>query len=330
MIREIFNHSEAAAGFVFDPEAWVELAYPAAEKVTVIKGGERKAINARFTTSGFEKMVSKFRAAKTADSAFSLLVNLDHLAFQDDQRTDAAAWVTDLKVENGRLFGKFKWSQLGESLARGGVYRFVSVEVTDNETPRETWDSAGAEWNVLQGVAITNCPKLEALRPFSHRAETPIEKEIQPKGNPAMEKIIAALGLDANAAEDVVLNAIQALKDKLAAADAEKAETEMKKKADEFCAKHSERFVTPEAAVAFFRSCPDRAEELAGTIRIPEKPAEKPAEKPITHRKGGTPEDGTPGVSLAHFRSLTGKARKEYLALHKAELMGLERQEKAG
>lgn len=329
----VVNHSEFPGGFVFDPEAWVELAYPSEESVSVIQDGKRRKIKAKFTPSGFEEMVAKFRADKAADPAHSLLVNVDHLALQDDQKTEAAAWLTDLKVESGRLFGRFKWSALGETLARGGVYRFVSVEVTDGRNPPETWADKGAEWNVLNGVAITNVPKLAELRPFSHRADGEESKETKPKGKPKMENIIAALGLNADATPEQVVEAINAMKQKLTEAEAkiaaaaeEKAAAEMRAKEEAFCAKYGGRFATPEAAVAMFRASPDQAETIAETIRI--VPA-KPDEKPITHRKAGNPDGAAGEVSLAKYRALEGKERRAYLKAHKGELIRLEREEKA-
>ncbi len=65
-------------------------------------------------------------------------------------------------------------------------------------------------------------------------------------------------------------------------------EADLERRAGEFAAKHSAKFVDEKGAKAFFRAQPDQAEALAAHIRIPV----------MSHRGGGTPEDDA-GVALA-------------------------------
>lgn len=303
------------SGFEFDPDAWVELAYPHAERRTMMVGGKKVSYEARFTPAGMAAMVAKFRAKKEADPAFGVLVNIDHLALQMDQKTEAAAWIDDLKLgEDGHLYGKFRWSTLGDGLAKGGVYRFVSVEVDCDATPRADWPTKGVEWDRLDGAAVTNDHALKNLRPFCHRAEgQPIEETNQTKG-PQMENLKKMLGLAPEATEADVEAAVKALQDKAAEEAKAKAEAEMTQKAEAFGKKYADRFKDEAAAATFFRATPERAEELVATFRSVE------AQKPVAHRKGGTPDDADDQTPAGCYRKWSemadGPAKDLYFDQH--------------
>ena len=133
-------HKAASGGgsFEFDPDAWVDMAYPCEEFVTVEMGGKKIRRKARFTADGFRKMISDFEAEKAirAQKGYdhSLLGNRDHLALMPTGSTEAYGWLDSLKIgEDGHLWGHIKWSTLGIEAATGGIYRFVSVEVEDAE-----------------------------------------------------------------------------------------------------------------------------------------------------------------------------------------------------
>lgn len=288
-----FSGTGEGNGFTFNPDAWVDLAYPCSEKRSLKDGSSYQAA---FTPAGLGRMVQAFKAEKAKNPEFALLVNKDHLAHVKGNTSEAVAWITDLKLEDdGHLYGKFRWTSIGIPLASGGVYRFPSVEVDDFDTPAKQWPTKGAEWNVLCGAAITNQPALENLVPFCHRKEfAPIEEEKQPKGH-QMEKIKLMLGLAPEATEAEVEAAVQALQDQVAAEAAAKAEGEMAKKAEEFSKAHADKFTDEASAAAFFRALPETAEEMVATFRVveTEKIVEKIVEKaaPVSHRKAGHPED---------------------------------------
>ena len=305
----------AEAGFKFDPDAWVELAYESSERRSMMLDGRKVVYEARFTPDGMATMVAKFRAKKDADPAYGALVNVDHLALQLDQKTEAAAWIDDLKIgDDGRLYGKFRWSTLGDGLARGGVYRFPSVEVDSDSTPRADWPAKGVDWDRLDGAAITNDHSLKKLRPYCYRAEPePIkEEENQPKG-PKMEAIKKMLGLAPEATEADVEAAVKALQDTAAEEAKAKAEAETTKKAEAFGKKYSDRFKNEAAAAAFYRAMPDRAEEMVATFRVADPP-------PVAHRKGGNPDeqaDETPaGIYRKWSEMPEGQAKEDFFDAH--------------
>lgn len=259
-----------AIGFSFDPEAWVDMAYPCLETVMVEAGGKKSRRKARFTAEGFRAMIAGFEEVKARRAAegkdHSLLGNKDHLALLRDNGTEAYGWLDGLKIgDDGHLWGHIKWTSLGVEAATGGVYRFVSVEVEDAEGEQKPADAV-LEWNRITGFAVTNQPALEDLRPFCHRAQ-PIEKEKQPKG-PKMENLKKMLGLAPEATDAEVEAKVKELLDAKAAADSAKAEAEMAKKAAAFSKTHAAKFPDEAAAVAFYRAAPEKAEELVGRFRV--------------------------------------------------------------
>lgn len=316
---EIGAYRAENGGFKFDPNAWIEMAYPMRERRTMDLDGKPTKYEAQFTAEGLAAMVEKFRSAKAADPNFSLLVNIDHLALQMDQKTEAAAWIEDLVLgDDGHLWAKFRWSSLGEELARGGVYRFVSVEVESDGTPRSEWAAKGVVWDRLVGAAVTNDHALKKLRPFCCRAENEIEKKNNPKG-PNMENLKKMLGLAPEATEADVEAAVKALQDAVAAGQAEKAETEMRTKEDAFVKKCGAKFRDEDAAKAFFRALPEKAEEIVETFKAVEKPAEPPA---VSHRNGGTPgeqEDASPAGLYRKWSEMPEGQEKDRFLSRNAE-----------
>lgn len=265
----------AGQAFTFDPDAWIELAYPCREEVWVDIGGKEARRKAQFTREGFAAMIAGFeadRADRAADGVeHSLLGNKDHLALRRDSTTEAVGWLDGLKIgDDGHLWGHVKWSSLGLELGRGGVYRFVSVEVEDTDTP-ETDKDAVLLWNRITGFAVTNQPALQKLRPFCHRGGEAIEeKQPSKKGNPKMDTIKQILGLDPSATDADVEAKVRELIQSSEAAKTAAAEAEMRRKAASFAKKYGSRFQDEAAAVAFYRDAPEKAEALVARFRIVE------------------------------------------------------------
>ena len=279
--------SETGAGnFNFDPEAWVDMAYPCQETVMVDVAGKKVKRQARFTAEGFRKMIVGFEAERDRRAAkgydHSLLGNRDHLALLRDGSTEAYGWLDGLKIgEDGHLWGHVKWTTLGIEAATGGVYRFVSVEVEDAEGEKKP-ESAVLEWDRITGFAVTNDPALD-LRPFCHRAGEAIEESKKPKG-PKMDNLKKILGLAPEATDADVEAKVKELVEAKASADAKAAEAEMAKNEAAFSAKHSKKFVDGESAKAFFRAAPEKADQMASKLREVE-PSATEAEKALDEQE---------------------------------------------
>ena len=294
--RQVAGHT-GATGYTFDPDAWVELAYPSRQKRKIYDSdGQTLEFLAEFSATGFERMLGKFRLAKLRNPHHCLLVNIDHLANQPDQKTEAAAWLVDLMIQDEHLYGKFRWTALGEEMALGGIYRFVSVEVDCERIPRSKWVDRGVVWDTLLGVAITNDHALKDLKPISYRAEDEVENEPQPKGT-NMDTIKELLGLDADATQEQIAESIKALHKQIETLAAAQAEAKIAAGAEAFRAAYGDRFKDDESAVAFYRANPEQASALADSIKVVEE--QKPASTaPVAYRRAKTPdtkvEDKTP------------------------------------
>lgn len=274
------------AEFKFNPDAWVHMAYPCRETAMCDIGGKQVRRKARFSVEGFRKMIAAFEADKAERAAqgfeHSLLGNKDHLALMRENSTEAYGWLDGLRLDDkGHLWGHIKWSSLGIEAARGGVYRFVSVEVEDVESDESDTD-AELEWNRITGFAVTNQPALEDLIPYCHRdSGEEIEKEEktnQPKGK-KMETIKQILGLDHDATQEAVEEKLREWKAAVEQAANAAAEAEMSKKAAAFSKKHGSKFKDEAAAMAFYRSAPEQAEAMVGRFRVIEADADAEALK---------------------------------------------------
>lgn len=310
-------------GYIFDADAWVELAYPGEETRYFFDNatGDKIYYQAKFTRAGLEKMVKKFNAEKEKNPDFELLVNVDHKVLVAGSTTEAAAWICDLRItDEDRLEGKFRWTSLGAELAQGGVYRFISVEVECEEIPQSDWPEKGAVWDYLCGAAITNDHALRDLKPFAYRAEEIEKKQKQnPKGK-EMEAIKTLLGLEADATEDQVLEAIKALQSQIETYTAEKEEEELEKQAEAFSKKFGERFKDDASARAFYRELGDKAEAIASTLKV----VKAEARKPVGHRNAGTPPQMKDTSDIGIYRKYRempeGEEKAEFLRANAAAI----------
>lgn len=79
---------------------------------------------------------------------------------KDVEANGAAAWIDDLKVEDGRLLAHFVWNEDGAARVQGKKYKRFSAEFSF------AWaDETGVEYNKarLHAVTLTNRPFLKAL-----------------------------------------------------------------------------------------------------------------------------------------------------------------------
>lgn len=106
----------------------------------------------------------------------------------------AAAWIKQLEIRNGALWGRLDWTARGRASVTNREYRYLS--------PVFNFDRATQRIVRFTSAGLTNAPNLQL--PALNR-----EEDIPVKFSAA---IIAALGLAAEATEDHVLTAINSLK----------------------------------------------------------------------------------------------------------------------
>jgi hypothetical protein len=174
--------------------------------------------------------------------------------------SEAAGWIEDVEAREDGLYGLANFNRAGERAIGDEKYRFVSPVWL-----RRDCEAAG-EGRLrpmkLSKVGLTNEPNIRVIAPIANRegAEpmagpmcalsnaAPVENpasiiapekaQPQPKGNEMREKLIAALGLDAEATDEQILEAVAAMKnseaeDEKKAKELENAETEAAKKDEE-------------------------------------------------------------------------------------------------
>ena len=231
---------------------------------TLRDGGKRSGTVQHCSRAAFEAMVANWKAA----GAPAVLVDIDH-ASATGVSTEAAAWATNLRVEEDGLCADFDLTPKGRELIAGRSYRFVSPGWTlaDDGTPL-----------ALCSVALTNRPNLP-VKPVVNAdgagGRDPDDPNTETKGNPEMDlkKIAAALGLPETATEEDVLAAIKAMQDREAQAAAEAANAKAEEFADNAVKAGKIAANSKEAVKAAYLKSPEVAQEMLNSVAAPAKPA---------------------------------------------------------
>ena len=233
---------------------------------TLRDGGKRSGTVQHCSRAAFEAMVANWKAA----GAPAVLVDIDH-ASATGGSTEAAAWATNLRVEENGLCADFDLTPKGRELIAGRSYRFVSPGWTlaDDGTPL-----------ALCSVALTNRPNLP-VKPVVNAdgagGRDPDDPNTETKGNPEMDlkKIAAALGLPETATEEDVLAAIKAKDDQIASAAAEAANAKAEEFADNAVKGGKIAANAKEAVKAAYLKSPEVAAEMLNSLAAPAAPQTK-------------------------------------------------------
>ena len=106
----------------------------------------------------------------------------------------AVAWlpITALEIRDGAIWGRIEWNEHGSHYVTGRQYRYYSPAFHHDRTGKVIR---------LASVGLTNRSNLPELPALNRQTE-----------EPTMDKILAALGLKADASEDDAVTAISTLK----------------------------------------------------------------------------------------------------------------------
>ena len=188
-------------------------------------------------------------SARSPEERVNILVDYDHFSYQQNKSSEAAGWIEELNGRDTGLWGRIRWTPEGEAAVRSGRYRFVSpvwlardCEEVAGEAGGEELGGGVANCNPvarpgrrvrplrLDSAGLTNNPNLKGMEPLSNRAVEGIEpplaadeeektntltREVKRKGT--MTQVMTELGLGAEAAEEAVVAAVQALKNRASA-----------------------------------------------------------------------------------------------------------------
>jgi len=182
---------------------------------TFADGKARKQV---IDDKALQSILNRFQQDKDAagDNFPGILVDVDHLSHELDQKTEAYAWLQELEIRNGELHGRLDLTDLGEPAIKNKRLKFFSTEYSPADL--EPAGDGLVRPLRLDGLAFTNRPNNRGGKPISNR-----EGDKGPGGEPTpqtdtqtkMQSIAVKLGLSADADEPAILNAIAQLQSKV-------------------------------------------------------------------------------------------------------------------
>jgi len=251
------------------------------------------------TREAFDALVDKWEE----DGKPEILVDFDH-ASETGGPTEAAAWATNLTSDEDGLHATFRMTDKGAEALSATRYRYLSPAwyVDEEGHPTE-----------LSTIALTNRPNLPVPRLLNRKpdadpapaqnAEAGEAHLPDPagagEGNPPeegnttepqkndMDKLREMLGLAAEATDEEVLAAVDALRAERDQLRSEKEQMEAAAKeaaldaeADKFVAEQGDKIADRDACKNAYKRDPEGTRALFNAIRIPAKPAEPVDGKP--------------------------------------------------
>ena len=245
------------------------------------------------TREAFDALVAKWEA----DGKPEILVDFDH-ASETGGPTEAAAWATNLTSDEDGLHAKFRMTDKGAEALTATRYRYLSPAwyVDEEGHPTE-----------LSTIALTNRPNLPVPRLLNRKpdAEPAPAQNAEAgeahlpdpagagEGNPPeegnttepqkndMDKLREMLGLAAEATDEEVLAAVDALRAERDQLRSEKEQMEAAAKeaaldaeADKFVEEQGDKIADKEACKNAYKQNPEATRALFNALRVPAKPAE--------------------------------------------------------
>lgn len=170
-----------------------------------------------------KRIMESFNAAKATPNWPGVLVDREHFSLDPKKPSDAMAWAKEMRQEaDGSLWTRWEFTPQGREL--------WNDKVLVNRSPAFLAEQDGKEYRPfeLKSIGMTNVPHFEELSTLAAARAAEVnntEKENQ------MNEILKALGLAEGASEADAVAAINALKEKASAAEAQA--TDAEKKAEE-------------------------------------------------------------------------------------------------
>lgn len=227
-----------------------------------------------------------------ANFSEELLVDFEHDS-ELGGPTTAAAWVQKVFIDDEMgLMAVFKLTDLGAEAVTQRRLRFLSPVWTLDEAMRP---------ERLISVGLTNKPNLP-VRPLLNRA--PGLRNVEDKGQTKMkEQLIALLGLAAEASDEEVIAAVQALKQENDAY----AEAALNAEAEAVADENAERIANRAEFVKFYCANREAARAFLGTLRVPNKAPAQPKQPVCNRAVAQQPTEGfatckTPEERIAYIQ----------------------------
>lgn len=179
--------------------------------------------------TALSSIANQFNAEAAKPNFAGMLIDHEHFRHQSDQETRAYGWLTKVQNRVDGLYGQIRWTNTGKAAVDGGDYRFFSTEYFPNDLT--ILNREGSPRRVrpmrLGGLTLTNDPNNKGAKPITNRREepTPADNPQQQSETHTMKSVAQKLGLASEASEPAVLDAVQAVLNRAATAEAALAQT---------------------------------------------------------------------------------------------------------
>jgi phage I-like protein len=212
-------------------DGWFQVVPTGEWPVTVQVQGAAVELNQVVDQAVAQEICNRFAEAAQRKNFPGLLVDFDHFSMDEAKPSEAAGWIEELQNRADGVYARIRWSDVGAEAVKGGRYRLVSP-VFPKPTKEEVKNRVVRPKRLLS-VALTNEPNMRGMVPISNRESGDPKSEIRnPNGEDefrqggdalaanrvtkgeTMSKVATVLGLAAEASEDVIAGAVQALKNR--------------------------------------------------------------------------------------------------------------------
>ena len=273
-----------------------------------------------FDAETAKRLMESFNAAKATPNWPGVLVDREHFSLDPEKPSDAMAWAKEMRQEaDGSLWTRWEFTPQGRELWRD--------KILVNRSPAFLAEQSGKEYRPfeLKSIGMTNVPHFEELSTLAAARAAEVnntEKENQ------MNEILKALGLAEGASEADAVTAINALKEKASAAEAQATDAEKKaEEAEGKCRKmECDAFLEAnKAKIADVAACrevymkdPECAKKMIGACKAAET---KPQTILGAARKTPTIEKtAAVGTCREQMAALPPSERAAFYQAHKAEI----------
>ncbi len=271
-----------------------------------------------FDAAAAKAVIAAFRAEQKRADWPGVLVDREHFSTDPDKPSDAMAWAKDIRQEaDGSIWTRWEFTEPGRRLWDG--------KVLVSRSPLFACVRAGRDYRpvALKSIAMTNTPHFAELSTLA--AARAAEANTETQGEIQMQKILEALGLAEGATEEDALAAIQGLKDRADAAEAQASEAGKKRdeavaecratKSEAFVQANAGKIADAAAAKAAYVKDPALAEALVAACR--EGAPAKAQQVLAPARAAQPPKAGGALEGLAKCRS--AQERVAYVMAHAAD-----------
>ena len=181
------------AGGTFACARILELPAEPPEWVDLLPAGPVQARDGRSWTVADAEAVAA--ASRERAGATDLAIDYEHQSHTSDGEAPAAAWIKEIRVENGMIRGRVDWTENAAARIRAREYRYLS--------PTFLFDAASGAVRAVTGAGLTNNPALDLPALATDQGEAPMNDE-------QLKALREALGLAADADAPAILAAAAA------------------------------------------------------------------------------------------------------------------------